>query len=130
MSFVDRLGSSYAALVLRLGVGGVFLIHGIGKLNLGLRGVTGFFAGLGIPLPSVSATIVIAVETIGAVCVILGFLTRFWAACMAVEMVVAIVAASLPAGRGFELEGLLLTGGLALVVLGDGVFSVGSRIKT
>ncbi|MDD1762985.1 MAG: DoxX family protein, partial [Methanothrix sp.] len=113
----------------RFGVGIVFLIHGTSKLQSGLRGVAGFFGTLGIPLPSVAATVVIAVETVGALCLILGFLSRFWAACMAIEMVVAIVTASLPSHKAFELEGLLLTGALALVVLGDGAISVGSRIK-
>src|SRR5882762_325069 len=124
MSFLDRLGASYAALIMRFGVGIIFLIHGTSKLQTGLRGVAGFFGTLGIPLPSVAATVVIAVETVGAVCLILGFLSRFWAACMAIEMVVAIVTASLPSHRGFELEGLLFIGALALVFLGDGAISV------
>jgi len=129
MSFLDRLGASYAALVLRLGVGTVFLIHGTGKLQLGLRGVAGFFGTLGIPFPSVAATVVITVETLGAVCLILGVFSRFWATCMAVEMVVAVTTSSLPSHHTFELEGLLFAGALALVVLGDGAISVGSRIK-
>jgi putative oxidoreductase len=129
MSFLDRLGASYAALVLRFGVGGIFLIHGISKLQTGLRGVTGFFGSLGIPLPGVGATVVMTVETLGALCVILGIVTRSWAACMAIEMVVVIVVASLPGHRGFELEALLLAGAVALIILGDGAISVGSRIK-
>ncbi len=129
MSIFERLGASYATLVLRLGVGGVFLLHGAGKIHGGIAGVAGFFGSLGIPFPTVSAVIVITVESIGAVCVLLGVFTRFWAACMAVEMLVAILTASLPAGRNFELEGLLLAGSLALVTLGDGTLSVGSKIK-
>lgn len=129
MSFLDQLGASYAALILRFGVGTIFLIHGAGKLQSGLRGVAAFFGTLGIPLPTVSATVVITVETLGALCLILGILSRFWAACMAFEMIVAIVMTSLPAHKGFELEGLLLTGALAIVILGDGAISVGSRIK-
>jgi len=115
----------YAALVLRLAVGGVFLHHGIGKLQGGLAGVSGFMHTLGIPFATLSALVVMAVETVGAVGVLLGVATRIWAACMSVEMVVAILVANIPAGRGFELEGLLLAGSLALVALGDGPISVG-----
>jgi putative oxidoreductase len=116
--------ASWAPLPLRLGVGIVFLLHGIGKANNGVTGVAGFFGQLGIPLPAVAAVIVITVETVGAASVALGLLTRFWAACMAIEMVVAILLASLPGHRGFELEGLLLAGSLALVGLGDGPVSL------
>ena len=124
MSVFDRLTASYAALVLRLGVGIVFLIHGWSKLQMGVGGVTRFFGTLGIPFPSVGAVIVIAVETIGALMIILGIFTRYVALAMAIEMLVAILVSSVPSGRGFELEGLLLTGALALVVLGDGVLAV------
>lgn len=119
----------YASLILRVGVGWVFLVHGIGKVKTGVPGIAGFFGHLGLPLPAVSAVIVMTVETAGAGFVLLGLFTRFWAACMAIEMVVAITTASLPGNRGFELEGLLLVGALALVALGDGSVSVGSAMR-
>ena len=119
----------YASLFLRIGIGWVFLRHGIGKVQGGLHGVATFFQSAGIPLPTVSAAIVMTVETAGAACVLLGLFTRFWAACMVLEMAVAIAATSLPSHRGFELEGLLLTGALALVALGDGKVSVGAVVK-
>ena len=121
--------ASWAPLPLRLGVGIVFLNHGIGKFNNGVAGVAGFFGHIGIPLPAVAAVVVITVETVGAACVITGLLTRFWTACMAIEMVVAILMASLPSHRGFELEGLLVAGSLALVVLGDGPAALGALLK-
>jgi len=114
-----------AATVLRIAVGGVFLRHGLAKLHMGIGGVAGFLGGLGFPVPQAWAVVLIVAETFGAACVILGLLTRFWAACFAVEMVVAITRAILPAGRGFELEGLLLAGALALVALGDGWIALG-----
>ncbi len=114
----------FASLFLRLGVGLVFLHHGLTKYHMGITGVAGFFGHLGIPVPHVAAVIVIAVETIGAGCVVIGLLTRFWTACMAVEMVVAILVAVLPAHRTPELEGLLLAGALALVGMGAGAISL------
>jgi len=121
--WADRL-APFAAVVLRIGVGWVFLRHGIAKLGMGVDGVAGFFGGLGLPAPHVSAVIIMIVETIGAGCVLLGALTRFWAALMVVDMVVAITVAVMPTGRAWELEGLLLVGAVALIGLGDGPVSL------
>lgn len=119
----------YAAVLLRLATGGVFLHHGIQKLQHGLPGLADFLHSLGFPFAIVWAGIVVAVETVGAVCVIAGLFTRLWAACMAVEMTVAILRVLLPAGRGFELEGMLLASALALVALGDGPFALAVGLK-
>ena len=119
----------YAALIMRLAVGGVFLNHGIAKFQSGVPAVAGFLHGVHVPFASVFAVIIIAVETVGAACVLLGIFTRFWAACMAVEMVVAILAVQLPHGSKFELEGLLLAGAITLVALGDGPLSVAIGLK-
>jgi uncharacterized membrane protein YphA (DoxX/SURF4 family) len=77
----------------------------------------------------VFAAYLTAVETLGAICVILGVLTRWWALLMAIDMVVAILAIVLPSGKVPELEGLLLAGSLALVALGDGPLSIGVSLK-
>jgi len=126
--WAGRLGP-FAAAILRVAVGWVFLRHGVAKVGMGAGAVAGFFHGLGIPFPHEFAMIVIVVETVGAACVVLGVLTRFWAACMAVDMIVAILVAVMPTGRAWELEGLLLAAALALVGLGDGVLSVGRLLR-
>ena len=120
--------SPYAAVVLRLGVGAVFLHHGWWKLH-NFAAVTGMVHGIGFPFATVFAAILRGVETLGAVCIILGVLTRIWSLMMAVDMVVAIVAVLLPHGQAPELEGMLLAGSLALVALGDGPLSVGVTLK-
>ena len=120
---MNRL-SPYAAFIMRLAVGGVFLRHGIMKYNMGVSGVAGFLHTIPIPGASAVAVYLIAVETIGAICVILGFFTRAWAGLMAVNMVVAILAVLIPKGGTFELEALLLAGAVTLVALGDGPLSV------
>jgi putative oxidoreductase len=120
--------SPYAAVVLRLAVGTVFLHHGWWKLH-NFAAVTGMVDGIGFPFAPVFAAIVTGVETLGAVCVILGVLTRIWGLLMAVEMVVAILALLLPQGQTPELEGMLLAGALALVALGDGPLSIGVTLK-
>ncbi len=126
---MNRL-TPYAAFFMRLAVGGVFLHHGIQKLHMGIPAVAAFLHdAAGIPFASIFAVILIVVETLGAACVILGIFTRGWAACMAVEMVVAILTIQLPRGSSFELEGLLLAGALTLMALGDGPLSVAVRLK-
>ena len=112
----------FAPLFLRLGMAYVFVRHGLMKAHMGLAGTAGFFGHLGIPIPAVFAAIVITVETLGAACLALGLLTRFWALCMVVDMVVAITRAVLP--RAPELELLLLVGSFALLTLGAGPISI------
>lgn len=120
----------YAALIMRLAVGGVFLNHGIDKFQNGIRATAAFLGGLGFPLPTIFAVILITVETVGAICVLLGILTRAWATAMVVVMLGAIFVAKLPAGRNFELDALLLAGALTLVALGDGPLSLAVRFKS
>jgi putative oxidoreductase len=119
----------YAALFMRLAVGGVFLNHGITKLQNGIGATASMLANVGFPFATVFAVILITVETVGALCVLLGILTRAWAAAMAVVMVVAIVAVKVPSGRSWELEALLLAGAVTLVALGDGPLSIAVRFK-
>jgi putative oxidoreductase len=114
---------------MRLAVGGVFLHHGIMKFHTGVAGVADFFHSVGIPFATICAIVVIVVETLGAVCVILGIFTRFWALAMAIEMAVASFIVLWPQGHVPELELLLLAGAVTLVALGDGPLSVGIRFK-
>ena len=119
----------YAAFFMRLAVGGVFLLHGIAKFRWGIGGVAGFLSTHHIPFATIFAVILITIETVGAICVLLGILTRAWAAVMAIEMVVAILAVKVVAHQNFELEALLLAGAVTLVALGDGPLSVAVRFK-
>ena len=125
---MNRL-APYAALVMRLAVGGVFLLHGVGKVERGLAATAQFLHTVGFPFPKFWALILIGLETIGATGVVLGIFTRVWAALLSVEMVVAILAVKVPRGGSFELEALLFAGALSLVALGDGPVSVGIRFK-
>jgi len=119
----------YAAFFMRLAVGAVFLNHGIAKYHMGVSGVAGFLHDVGLPFASLFAVYLIIVETVGAVCVILGIFTRAWATAMAVNMAVAILVAILPHGGKFELEALLLAGSVTLMALGDGPLSLAVRFK-
>jgi len=119
----------YAAFFMRLAVGGVFLKHGLTKFHNGIPAVAGFLHGIGFPFASIWAVILIAVETLGAACVLLGIFTRAWSILMAIEMLVAIFAVKVPHGGNIELEGLLLAGAITLVALGDGPLSIAVKLK-
>lgn len=125
---MNRL-TPYAAVVLRVAVGLVFLHHGLQKMHLGVTGVAGFFHSVGIPFATFAAGLVIALETLGAALLILGVIPRLVALGFAIEMTVAILFALLPKGQPFELEGLLLAASLSLVASGGGPLSLQGLMK-
>ena len=110
----------YAAFFMRLAVGGVFLSRGLDRIQGGIPNLS---------LGSLLVLLVIAIETVGAVCVLLGMWTRMWATAMAVFMAVTIIANKLPHHANFEVEALLLAGAVTLMALGDGPLSIGIRFK-
>jgi putative oxidoreductase len=119
----------WGVLPLRLVLGIVFALHGAQKLfDLGLAGTAGFLGSLGVPLPTIAAAGLIAVEGLGGVALLLGAWTRVVAALLAAEMLVAILTVHLRGGffvpDGVEFVLTLLGGCLALVGLGAGPFSV------
>ena len=71
----------YAAFFMRLAVGGVFLSRGLDRIRGGIPNLS---------LSSLLVLLVIAIETVGAVCVLLGMWTRFWATAMAAFMAVTV----------------------------------------
>jgi putative oxidoreductase len=115
--------------LLRVVTGVIFFLHGWQKLfEMGHDGVTGFFTSLNIPLPAVAAAIVIAVELLGGLALILGFLTRLVAVPLAIDMLVALVvvhrAKFFVAEGGYEFVLLLAAASAALFFLGSGAFAL------
>lgn len=130
------LNSSVGLLILRIGLGIVFVAHGAQKLfgafgGFGHAGTTQYFSSLGIPLPSLMAWMVGFVEFGGGLLIILGLLTQLLAAGLAADMLVAILTTKLGSGlfapQGFELELILLTAALTLVFTGPGRFAIDRR---
>ena len=118
-----------AMLVLRVIVGIVFFMHGYQKLGMGHAGVTGFFGQVGAPVPSVSAALIILLETAGAIALVLGFLTRVVASAFVLDMLGAILLVHLANGfsvgdNGYEFTLVLMTASLALAIAGPGAASV------
>jgi len=114
-------------------VGIVFLLHGWQKVSVfGLHGVTGMLSSLGIPLPNVSAVILIGVELIGGALLILGLGARWAALLIAIDMTVAILFVHLKAGffspKGFEFPLTLLAAAICLALAGPGSLSLDAVI--
>jgi putative oxidoreductase len=94
---------------IRLVLGGLLIFHGVisGKLT-GDTSVTGFAAGLarrGLEPALPLAYVVFFNETIGAICLILGLLTRVVAASVAIELAVITFVVYWPNGFRFTSPG-------------------------
>lgn len=129
-------------LILRLGVGIIFLYHGWPKLNPNsmMKGTAGFGAGLkqmGVPLPTFFAWVVALLETVGAVLLIVGLGTRVLAILFAITMVVAIFVAkrramkvgfSAQQATGWEFDFAMFAGALTLLFTGAGSIALDSVV--
>jgi putative oxidoreductase len=123
------LSPGWGVLPLRLVVGLVFVVHGAHKLfGFGLAGTSGFLASLDVPLPTVRAAVLIAVELLGGLALFLGAWTRIVAAALAADMLVALLTVHLRHGffvpYGVEFVLTLFAACLALVGLGAGPWSL------
>ena len=128
------LAADVSLLVLRLVVGGVMVAHGAQKLfDQGLDATIGGFAGMGVPLPEITAPFVVGVELIGGALVVLGAALPIVGILVAIDMLVAAVLVHAPFGvfvgdGGWELVAALGAGALALAVVGGGRFGVGGAL--
>ena len=136
--------AGWGMLVLRLGLGIVFFVHGSQKAlgwfgGPGLSAAYNMFVGMGIP--GVFAALDIMAEFLGAIGLILGFLTRVAAFGIGVVMLVAVALVHLPFGffmnwfgrmpagqEGFEYHILAFAMALALVIGGGGRLSLDRAI--
>jgi putative oxidoreductase len=120
--------SDLARLLLRIGVGIVFIIAGWGKLN-GIEGVQSFFGNLGIPLPGLMAWVVAIIEFVGGAMVLLGAYIRIPSLLLACIMVVALITTKLGGEFGpARVDILLLMMTLSLAMLNSGKYSVEQMI--
>ncbi len=128
-----------AGLILRIMLGVVFLPHGAQKVlgwfgGHGFSGTMGFFTET-MGIPAVFAFLAIMAESLGAVALISGFLTRIAAFGIGTVMTVAVFMVHLPhgffmnwfgnqKGEGFEFHILAIAIALALIVKGGGKWSI------
>jgi putative oxidoreductase len=116
--------------LVRIIIGFNLLMHGWLKVGTyGLGGVSGLMGKVGLEPAAGFAGAAMILETIGAICIIIGLFTRFFAAALAIEMLIALVAVHI--GGGFYVdkggvEYVLLLGIVlfAIAIRGGGPYSV------
>jgi len=128
--------SDYAALVLRLSLGLMYLSHSIllKFLTYGLDGTAKFFVNVG--LPGWLAYLTFAAEAAGGVLLVLGIQTRWVALALTPALAGAIIwvhgangwVFTAPNG-GWEYPAFLLATSIVQFLLGDGAFAL-SRSST
>lgn len=98
MTIMTHKTSDYAALLLRLSLGGMFLAHGLLKiLVFTLPGTAGFFESVGFP--GWAAYIVAPAELLAGLALIAGFQTR-WVALAGIPILLGALAVH--AGNGWS----------------------------
>lgn len=135
---------AWSSLVLRVMLGLVMFPHGAQKLfgwfgGNGFSGTMGFFTSQ-LDIPTVIAFLVIMAESVGAVMLIAGAVTRFAAFGIFCVMVGAIWLVHLPngffmnwfgkqAGEGYEYHLLAIAISVALMIAGGGKWSVDRQLS-
>lgn len=119
----------YAALVLRLGLGGMYLTHGLIKLFVFTpAGTAGFFESLGFP--AFLAYLVMAAEIGGGALLIAGVFTR-WVALALIPVLLGALQVHFASGflfssqgGGWEYPAFLILTSVSLALLGNGAYSL------
>ncbi len=139
-----KTDNSPAQLFIRLALGVVMFPHGAQKI-LGWFGGPGFtktlqaFAGMGFPDWSVVA--LMGVESLGAVLLVFGFLTRLWAIGIGASLTLCMFMSHVQhgffmnwfgqqQGEGFEYHLLVIGICLALLIKGGGALSVDRKLSS
>ena len=125
----DDLGK----LILRLSLGILILLHGLGKLTGDISFIERMLQGLG--LPGYFAYGVYVGEIVAPLLLIIGWYSRVGALLVAVNMVFAVVLAhrdelfslARSGGWALELQGLFLFAAVALMFTGPGRISINRR---
>jgi len=129
----------WALVILRLGIGATFIMHGYPKLfPSGPAGFAGLLQNLGFPGPVFFAYVVSILEFVGGIAMVLGLFVRYIGVLMVTEMIVTSsrvkmprgVSFIFPKGTGWELDFLLLIIALALVLLGAGAISLDAAMMS
>jgi putative oxidoreductase len=115
--------------MIRIVFGASLLFHGWGKVAAGQFTVGPGLAKYGIEPSTPLGYVVVFLETIGALCVILGLGTRFFAAGIAIEMAVIAFKVKMPLGYTqmelFVLFGIVF---FAIALRGGGPYSLDRKI--
>jgi putative oxidoreductase len=137
--------------LIRLVVGGVFLSEGIQKFLYPAENGAGRFLRIGIPAPDVMGPFVGVAEIVCGALILIGFLTRFAAIPLIINMFVAILSTKIPIllGHGFwgfslrnvpyygiwgmlheaRTDFAMLFGSIFLLIVGAGLWSIDAKLS-
>ena len=129
---------SFGLLFLRVVTGAIFIGHGLPKFGwVGegtLASTAEWFASMGIPLPAISAFLLVSTEVFGGALLIAGFMTRFVSAAQAFAMLVATFVVHFPNGflarGGYQWSLLLAACAICLMFEGAGKYSIDRRLSS
>src|SRR3954471_15570638 len=127
---IDTRTAPYAAFILRVTLGIMFLAHaGLKLFVFTPAGTAQFFGSLG--LPGALAYVVILAEVVGGLALIAGVYSRIVALALTPVLLGAIFTVHGPAGffftnpkGGWEFLALWIVGLLAVALLGDGAYAM------
>jgi putative oxidoreductase len=130
---MTRTSADLGRLLLRLGLGGLILLHGYAKLKGGIDPITQLVTAMG--LPAFVAYGVYVGEVVAPLLVIVGWFSRIGASIIAINMVFALALAHRPdlvklaasGGYALELQALYLIVAIALAFMGPGRYSIDER---
>ena len=125
------MSTSAIVLVGRILLSIIFIVSGFGKIS-NLSGTAGYFAGQGLPVPMVTATIVSLVELVGGIFILVGFFTRptayvLAAFCIATAFIAHFNFADMNQMINFQKNFAMAGGFLVLAAFGPGALSVDAR---
>jgi putative oxidoreductase len=128
---IDTAKAPYAALLLRVSMGALFILHGVflKAMVFGMAGTSGYFASLG--LPGWFGWIVMLYETFGGIALILGIYARWVAVFLGIHLLFAAYIGHgsngwlfLSQGGGYEYPVFWAIGCFTLALLGEGAHAI------
>jgi len=139
MEMLFATSSSWAITVVRITLGVIFFAHGAQKVfgwfgGYGLKGSTGYFVSIGLPLPVAYAACFL--ELLGGIGLLLGLLTRLAALAIIAMMAGAVAKVHWPhgffinwelapgKGHGLEANLAFIAMAVACVIAGGGAWSL------
>ncbi len=126
---IDSRTAPYAALVLRIALGSMFVAHALLKINVfTIAGTVQFFGSLG--LPAWLAYVTIGAELVGGALIIVGAYSRWVSAALVPILLGALWAHSgngwlfTSANGGWEYPAFLAAAAVVQTLLGDGLYAL------
>jgi putative oxidoreductase len=133
VGFYKSLGP-FAYTLVRVVVGIMFIMHVQGKFHAGPAAIAAnLMSKNGLEPAILFAYAAIFLESVGGACIIIGLFTRFFAAALAIEMLIALFAVHwakgyAAGGGGYEYVLLIGVVMFAIAIRGGGPYSVDAKI--